>query len=123
MLDRTLSRLQAILAVEVIPCFVAFGYWLWKVLFVMMLFVECCVSVASHFRPSLFMVLGEFLFIFKKVLHGSCLVKNLTSTRSPLVVRKRVHALLHEMYRRKMENIGKEPKVTFAYSFAKAILL
>ena len=30
--------------------------------------VECCGSVASHFRPSLFMVfLGEFLFIFSEV--------------------------------------------------------
>ena len=30
--------------------------------------VECCGSVASHFRPLLFMVfLGEFLFIFSEL--------------------------------------------------------
>ena len=59
--------------------------------------VKWCGSVASHFRPSLFMVfLGGFLFIFLELLHGTCLVKT-SPPLGALFVRKRVQALLHEM--------------------------
>ena len=67
--------------------------------------VECSGSVASHFRPSLFVVfLGGFLFIFLEVLHGTYLIKNLTSVRSFLCEEKSVGPFAWNV--KKMQKLG-----------------
>jgi hypothetical protein len=94
------------LAVEVVQHYVAFGFDVRRSSIVC-IFVECCGSVASHFRPSDGTLLEEYLFIFLEDFYmGPASLKTSPHLGVPLVW-KRVQALKREKHRtKKREKMG-----------------
>jgi hypothetical protein len=77
---------------EVVPHYKAFGFQCWEVLGCLILDVECCGSVASHFRPSLGTLTWGSLILLEGFYRAHASLKT-SPPQGVSPVRKRAQAL------------------------------